>query len=408
MRILHTADWHLGKTIEGRDRTKEQEDFLIEINDIANKESIDLVLIAGDVFQTPNPSAAAEELFYEYITQLSNGGKRGIVIIAGNHDNPERIKASVPLANKLGITIVGFPKDELTLTKNPATIVNRINTDYSFVELTIPKEKHHASVIALPYPSEGRLRELLSKTFDEKELHKNYNLAVKTLLNNTAKNFKKNSVNIILSHLFLNGGSQSDSENEISLGGAYSLDIDIFPESTQYVALGHLHRPQNIKGGPCPIRYAGSPLSYSFSEITHTKSVTIADILPQKAPKINEVFLSAGKPLVKWKAAEGLPQVRSWISENKDSSAWIDLELYVDKHLEISEIQELKTLHDGFLNIRYILKNQNEYFIKETINLANTPLNELFIKFYEKQKGIKPDEKVVTAFLDIVKDIKHN
>ena len=170
MRILHTADWHFGKTIEGRDRYPEQVAFVEELCGICVDESINLVLVAGDVFQSPNPGAAAEELFYYAIDRLADHGRRGAVIVAGNHDSPDRLCAAAPLAGRLGITLAGLPKEEF----GPATLgagkVQRVNGGQAWLELFVPGVDYTAVIAALPYPSEGRLKELLAQSLDDQEL----------------------------------------------------------------------------------------------------------------------------------------------------------------------------------------------------------------------------------------------
>ena len=112
MRILHTSDWHLGRNIEQISRIDEQVEFIDCLCTIADEEKIDLVLVAGDIYDTYNPSAAAEELFYDAIERLNQKGKRPVIVIAGNHDNPERLCASSPLAYKNGIILLGYPKSD--------------------------------------------------------------------------------------------------------------------------------------------------------------------------------------------------------------------------------------------------------------------------------------------------------
>src|SRR5690606_27494149 len=109
MRILHTADWHFGKTLEGRSRHAEQEQFVDELCEIAQSENIDVILIAGDVYDTVNPPAASEQLFYDSLARLADYGKRKVIVISGNHDNPERLAAATPIAIKHGITLIGTP-----------------------------------------------------------------------------------------------------------------------------------------------------------------------------------------------------------------------------------------------------------------------------------------------------------
>lgn len=113
MRILHTADWHLGKTLEGRSRLEEQAEFLDELNQIVKDEHIDVVVMAGDAFDTVNPPARAEQLFYESLSALSDKGKRQVVVISGNHDNPDRLSAASPLTNEQGIHLIGYPTNDL-------------------------------------------------------------------------------------------------------------------------------------------------------------------------------------------------------------------------------------------------------------------------------------------------------
>ncbi|MEB9897801.1 exonuclease subunit SbcD, partial [Bacillus cereus] len=133
MRILHTADWHFGRTLEGRSRLQEQAAFVDELVALTEEERVDLVLIAGDVYDSVNPPAAAEQLFYEAAARLSDGGRRPIVIISGNHDHPERLSASAPLVGERGVFLIGQPTLE-------AVVVPCARTG------------EEAVIAALPYP----------------------------------------------------------------------------------------------------------------------------------------------------------------------------------------------------------------------------------------------------------------
>ena len=112
MRILHTSDWHLGRSLENISRIDEQRDFISCLTKIVEEEKIDMILVSGDVYDTNNPSTAAEELFYEAVDKLNGKGKRPVIVIAGNHDNPERLCAASPLAYKNGIILLGYPKSD--------------------------------------------------------------------------------------------------------------------------------------------------------------------------------------------------------------------------------------------------------------------------------------------------------
>ncbi len=403
MRVLHTADWHFGKTLEGRDRMPEQRQFVNELSGICDEESIDLVLMAGDVFQTVNPSAEAEELFYEALDKLSGGGTRGIVAIAGNHDNPERMAAASPLAEKLGMTLIGLPHQTLSAeTPNPSRPW-RVAAGPSWLELAVPGCDHTAVIAALPYPSEARLKELLTQSLDEAEWVEQYNDRIAQMFSHLASHFKSDAVNLAMSHLFVRGGIESDSEVQIQVGGTYAVDPDAFPESAQYVALGHLHRPQVVAEAPVPTRYAGSPLAYSFSEVGYSKSVVVLDVQPGRPADIREVFLASGKPLVRWTAKEGLPQVVQWVEEGRDANAWIDLEIHLKDPLTMEETHMLRTIHPGFVNIRPVFQMEGV----DTVTAAerkNLPMDEMFVRFFERQKGYTPDDGLVQLFLELVAD----
>ncbi|WP_078381490.1 exonuclease SbcCD subunit D [Sutcliffiella halmapala] len=384
MRILHTADWHLGKTLEGRSRLPEQAQFLAELLAIVEEEKIDVVLMAGDVYDTVNPPAQAEVLFYESLQQLSNKGKRPVAVIAGNHDNPDRLSASWPLAATQNISLLGYPTMD-------------VQTIY------IPTTDEMLKLASLPYPSESRLNEVLSEQFDEKQIRDQYDARIRQLFEKMCEQFTPDSVNMAMSHLFVAGGSSTDSERPIEVGGAFTVAAESLPHQAQYVALGHLHRPQTIKRAKTTARYAGSPLAYSFSEAGYTKSVTIIDAEPGKEVRTQEIYLSSGKPLVKWKATEGLQQVFTWLEERRDTNAWIDLEIHVKHALSMEEIHRIRKLHEGILHIRPIFPEMVEELT--AVKMDSIPIEELFVRFYEKQTGgAEPEEELVHLFLSLLNE----
>ncbi|MBM7702641.1 exonuclease SbcCD subunit D [Metabacillus iocasae] len=384
MRLLHTADWHLGRTLEGRSRLEEQAQFLDELVEIVEREKVDAILMAGDAFDTVNPPAAAEQLFYESMSRLCDGGKRPIIVISGNHDNPERLSAASPLATQHGITLLGLPTTDVQ-------------------HIYIPSQQEYLRVAALPYPSESRLKEVLSEENDERQIRNSYDLRVKGIFDKMSEQFTPDAVNVAMSHIYVTGGSSTDSERPIEVGGAYTVAATSLPAAAQYVALGHLHRPQDIKRANTIARYSGSPLAYSFSEANYTKSVTIVDAQPGQIAQVSEIPLSSGKPLVRWKAKEGLAKVYNWLDEGRDQTAWIDLEIHVKDALSIEEIHRLRKLHSGFIHIRPVFDAKPEDV--ERRSTRDVPVEELFKKFYERQTGGgTPDDELVKLFLTLVQD----
>ncbi|NPC92127.1 exonuclease subunit SbcD [Bacillus sp. WMMC1349] len=381
MRILHTADWHLGKTLEGRSRLKEQEDFLDELTEIVKDEKIDAIVMAGDAFDTVNPPAHAEQLFYESLSSLSDKGKRPVVVIAGNHDNPDRLSAASPLTVDQGIYLIGYPKTEP-------------------IDIEVTSSGELLSIAALAYPSESRLNEVLSETFAEKLLRDQYDLKIRQTFQHMSRQFRKDAVQIAASHIYVAGGSQTDSERPIEVGGAYTVAAESLPESAAYVALGHLHRPQMVKRSNTVARYSGSPLAYSFSEAGYAKSVTVVEAFPGKQASWKEVFLTSGKPLIKWKAEEGVSQVYSWLEEGRDKHAWIDLEIHLEDQLSIEEIHHIRKAHQGIVHIRRFYHDNPA--TPKTVQSQHIPIEERFKVFYERQtSGAVPDDETVKLFLEL-------
>ncbi|WP_273125716.1 metallophosphoesterase family protein [Bacillus weihaiensis] len=381
MRILHTADWHLGRSLEGRSRLVEQAEFIDELVKIVEEEQIDAILMAGDAFDTVNPPAAAEQLFYEGLSRLSDHGRRPIIVIAGNHDNPDRLSAASPLTGNHAIHLIGYP------------LMDTIKID-------VPKAGQKMQVAALAYPSEARLEQILSAEHEEVQLRNKYDEKIREIFGKMSEQFQKDTVNIAMSHIHVAGGSSTDSERPIEVGGAYTVAATSMPEAAQYVALGHLHRPQTIKRASTLTRYSGSPLAYSFSEIGYTKSVTIIEAQPNQPVEIREIPLSSGKPLVKWKATEGITQVHQWLDEGKDANAWIDLQIHLTSTLSIEEIHRLRKWHPGFIHIRPVFEQELEV---AATRQANVPIDQLFTQFYEKQTGgAKPEDELIKLFLEFV------
>lgn len=405
MRILHTADWHFGRQLEGRDRRAEQTAFVDELCRIADEREVDLVVIAGDVYDSVNPPAWAEELFYEALERLCREGQRGVVVIAGNHDQPERVRAAAPLAAKHGIVLLGLPKEApLQPETTGEDKVRIVQGGPSWFELAVPGCAHHAVIVALPYPSESRLKELLSDSFTQEEMQLAFSERISRLLSELSTHFRDDTVNLITSHLFVMGGMETDSERPIQIGGAMTVSTQAFPEKADYVALGHLHRLQKLCDKPL-IRYSGSPLCFSFSEAGQSKAVVLVDIVPGEEVREEIVYLTSGRPLARWKATEGIAQVENWLAEGRDAGAWIDLELHVSDVIDPAEFQRLRKLSDDFLKIqRVVVREQRTEETEERVELSELAPDQLFRRFYERKRGAQPDEQLVAMFQRLLVD----
>jgi exonuclease SbcD len=397
VRILHTSDWHLGRSLEGRSRLAEQEQFLDELVTIAADENVKLILVAGDVFDTYNPPADAERLFFDAAERLSDGGKRAIILIAGNHDSPERLLAANPLAIKHGISLVGYPGEQLMIS-GVQEGARRIATGPGWLELVIPECQERALVYALPYPSEARLNEVLTEELEERSQQIAYSERIGRLFREADQRFRADTVNIAMAHLFAFGGVESESERE--LGGALAVSPQSMPKSAQYIALGHLHRPQQVHSAPTVCRYSGSPLSFSFSEADQQKEVVLVDAVPGSLVQVKPVNMNCGKALKRWRAAN-IGEARSWCGEPKNQSCWVELEIMADKPLEVSELADLRKLHSGIITIRPIFPELTAA-ASEGCRLSEMSLVERFHLFFERDRGVAPPEDLVRFFLEMV------
>ncbi len=403
MRVLHTSDWHLGKNLEGRDRLCEQEEFIQELSQIVKDEEIDLVLVAGDIFDTYNPPALAEQLFCNAIDLLAEEGKRAIVIVAGNHDNPDRLCAVETLAQRQGIFLLGLPVSEVY----PQVFSNKascIASGAGWLEISVPGCEHNAVILTLAYPSEARLKELISFDLDEDKMQKAYSERVKNILMANSQNFRRDTVNLLVSHIYTAGGKITDSERSFHLGGACTVYPEAIPPEVQYAALGHLHRPQRVGGTEVPAYYSGSPLAYSFSEANQTKSVYIIDVSPDSHAHVKSVHLNSGKPLVKWVAKGGVNEVLKWCEEGRNTNAWIELEIYLKEVMNHQELGLIKKAHPGIIAIRPVFITEGKTALS-AVDRSGVAIDELFKQFYmNRSGGVLPGDDLMNLFLELLNE----
>ncbi|HSQ33272.1 MAG TPA: exonuclease subunit SbcD, partial [Peptostreptococcaceae bacterium] len=336
MKFIHTSDWHLGKHLEGHSRLPEQEMFLEDFANTVEEKNIDMVIIAGDIYDTSNPPAVAEKLFYKTIKRLANNGKRPVLIIAGNHDNPERLSAASPLAHEHGIMIMGNPKSKVETGVYPGFSI--LESGEGYLEIDINKEK--AVILTLPYPSEKRLNEVLSESVDDASRQIGYSQKIGQIFDTLSSKFRDDTINIAVSHLFVLGGEGSDSERPIELGGSLIVNKEHLPQNAQYIALGHLHKPQKISDR-LNVYYSGSPLQYSKSEINYSKCFYIVDIQPKEKANVEEVYFKNYKPIEVFKC-NSIDEAISRCEENKDRDIWAYFEIKTDEVIPQSTIKKMK------------------------------------------------------------------
>lgn len=398
MRILHTGDWHLGKNLEGASRMDEQELFLNDFVDIVEKNKVDLVIIAGDVYDNSNPPARAEKMFYDTLKKLSKNGERLILVIAGNHDNPERLVAAGPLAMEHGIIMSGTPKTVIQCGEYGQHKV--INSGEGFIEVEINNEK--AVILTVSYPSEKRLNEVFYGEMDSDEDRvKTYGERIKSLFDSLEKNYRSDTINLVVSHLFAMGSEEGGSERSIQLGGSYIVNGSCFPKEAQYIALGHVHKPQIVPGTNKKARYSGSPLHYNKKEINITKKCFIIDVKANEECVVNEIELKIYKPIEIWKC-ESISDAIDKCEENKDRNCWVYLEVKCDRYIREDEIKKMKGIKKDILEI--IPKLQSDEENESAVTIQEKSFEEIFREFYKKERNIEADDEVVNLLLKLVSE----
>lgn len=399
MRILHTADWHLGKHLEGFSRMDEQEAFLEDFIEIVQREDVDMVIIAGDIYDSSNPPARAEKMFYDTLKKISKHGERLILVIAGNHDNPERLVAAGPLARDHGIIMLGTPKT--VAQTGPYGEHKVIDSSEGMVEVDIKGEK--AVILTLAYPSEKRLNEVLYKemTTDQEKLT-TYAERIQTLFTELENYFRKDTINIAVSHLFAMGSEEEGSERNIQLGGSYIVDGNCLPKKAQYIALGHIHKPQIVPGTQKRARYAGSPIHYNKKERHFQKKCFIVDVEPEKEALVREIPLKVYKPIEVWQC-KSIEDAITLCEENRDKKCWAYLEVKTERFIRENEIKAMKNYKKDIIEITPILLS-DEKPTNEIRNIADKSFEDIFREFYKKEREIEPDEELVATLLELIKE----
>ena len=264
-RVIHTADWHLGKLLNDQSREEEHERFLSWLLELSDEAAADAIIVAGDVFDSANPPQSAQSRYFNFVSALHD--KRSgcaLVLIAGNHDSAALLEAPKQALRALNVHIAGH------LGEDPASRL-----------LPLPSAEDPRVVVALlPFLRDRDLRTARAGETAE-DIRSQVIEGIKNRYEETAAAAAQGIPLLATGHLTVDGTRTSDSERDIHIGGLGAVAPGIFPAAFEYVALGHLHRPQEARGHD-KIRYAGSPIALSFSESEDTKEVRVLDIADGK------------------------------------------------------------------------------------------------------------------------------
>ncbi|MEV0378710.1 exonuclease SbcCD subunit D [Nonomuraea sp. NPDC050643] len=280
MKILHTADWHVGKVLKGRPRIEEHRAVLRELYAAARTHDVDAVIVAGDLFDTSAPTPEAQSLVLNVLMALRGDG-RDVIVLAGNHDNPQLLEVYRPVLGKLGMHVVGaFRRPDAG-----GTLAFTARSGEPVRLAVLPFLSHRYVV---------RAAEVLTGTAADH--NRDYAARISELIGALTDGFQGDTVNLVTTHGTLPGGGFGGGERESQSIFSYYFEPTAFPTSTQYAALGHLHRRQQIPG-PCPIWYSGSPLAVDFGEEGNTPGALLVEVTPGHPAVVTELTFGSARKL---------------------------------------------------------------------------------------------------------------
>lgn len=401
MKILHTADWHLGKKLDDFSRIEEQKEVLHEIVTLADIHQVDAVIVAGDLFDNFNPSSEATELLYKTLHRLGNNGHRPVIAIAGNHDSPERINVPDTLARMAGIFFIGYPAAVIT----PEKLDSGLEVTQSapgFMELLHPTWAFPLRIFHTAYANEQRIKTYLGQENVEEAL-RDYLASHWAEL--AEKYADSEGFNLLVTHLFfVKQGQEPEPEPDderpiLHIGGAQAIYSNNIPEGIQYVALGHLHRNHSVDTKPCPIVYAGSPLGYSFAEDNQQKYIQLLTVEAGQLVSMEKIPLHSGKRLLRVRF-DSIPEALTWLNENQD--CLVELTIVSDTFLATEDKKALLAAHSGIIQIIPMIQNKTESNTRASIDLT-LRMDELFVQYFQSKNGDQvPSDSLMQLFAEVL------
>ncbi|MBQ6774020.1 MAG: exonuclease SbcCD subunit D C-terminal domain-containing protein [Synergistaceae bacterium] len=372
MKVLHTSDWHIGRRLKEHDRFDEFRKFFAWLEDLITRENIDVLLVAGDIFDNTTPSVQAQDIYYNFLSRLAKSSCRHTVIISGNHDSPAFIDAPSELLKLNNIHVVG------QVSENP---------EDEIITLYDSNNKPELIVCAVPYLRDRDVRTSDNNNNLEQALRDGINHHYERVFNQAAS---YSGVPVIaMGHLFIHNGKVAHGEGIRSLyvGTALELESSIFPENIIYTALGHLHSPQTA--GRNNIRYSGSPVAMTFGECETQKSVTIIELDSNNNSVIREVPVPVFQRLERFSG-----DINEIISDLRqlaltDESIWLEI-TYTGREV-IGDLQErFNQVMKDFPNLEILsIYNEGGRASQENESLKTIP---------EGLENIKPLDMLTMCF----------
>lgn len=374
MKFVHLSDFHLGKRVNGYSMIEDQKYILLKILNVIDEQKAEAVVIAGDVYDKPVPPTEAVQLFDDFLFRLVERNLQ-ILVISGNHDSPERIAFGSRFMDKSGVHM--------------SQVYNGKN---DLVEL---KDKYgKVNFYMLPFVKPSNVR----RFFEDEEIN-TYTDAVRVAVSHM--NVNKKARNVIITHQFVTGAQRSESET-IAVGGTDNVDSYVF-DDFDYVALGHIHGPQNV--GKNTVRYCGTPLKYSFSEISHKKSVTVVEMKEKGNVKVSTVELTPKLDMREIKGTyEELTFKKNY--ENTNTEDYLHI-ILTDEEDVADAVAKLRCVYPNLMKLDYDnTRTRNSFALTQAEETEKKSDTELLSEFFEKQNGKSLSDEQLEYAANLFEQIK--
>jgi DNA repair protein SbcD/Mre11 len=397
MKILHTADWHLGKKLYKQELTEEHQLFFEWLIQTIKERKIDVLLISGDVFDLSNPPTEARALYYWFLRKMIEQ-KCKIIITGGNHDSASMLNAPKDILALLDVVVIGG-----------ATA----NIEDEIIDLG------EVIICAVPYLRDMDIRQAIQAESVQGRIESVRN-GIKNhyeILANLCREHHVNTPVIAMGHLYAQGSITSESEREIQIGNLAAFGEADFSETFDYVALGHIHRPQRV-GGKEHIRYSGSPIALSFSEKDDLKIVIELEISSGKIQKIEEIAVPKFRILKKMTG--DFLKMKSFLTgfiHDSALRAFLEIEVVEELYnpLLIRELNEIVTIFDDekTMILKHRIRFNNEVsstdqLFHEGQNIDDINETDILTKRLEKENGLSEEHRILLmeAFTELLQQVK--
>ena len=373
MKLIHLSDLHLGKRVNEYSMIEDQEYILDQILDVIDDEAPDGVIIAGDVYDKSIPSGEAVQTFDVFLTRLAQRDLQ-VFVISGNHDSPERMSFGSRLMDGSGIHISQVYNGEIT-------------------PFALNDEHGALNVYMLPFVKPAHVKRFFEEDVDS------YTDAMRVAIDKM--NVDQGARNLLITHQFVTGASRTESE-EISVGGTDNVDVSVF-DVFDYVALGHIHSPQNCTRES--VRYCGTPLKYSFSEAKDNKSVTVVSLAEKGSLTVRTVPLVPKRDMVEIKGRYNEIMLKSFYENTSYQEDYIHITL-TDEEDIVDAIGKLRTVYHNLMKLDYDNKRTRSVAqVDGAVDVETKTPIELFSDFYELQNNQPMSDEQKAFVEDLIEQV---